>query len=312
MEKVTILGSGPAGYTAALYASRAELNPLLIAGPETGGQLMITTDVENYPGFPDGVMGPELMDMMKKQVERFGTRFKEAICTGVDLSKRPFTLTLDGGKETIQTQTLIVATGASARFLDLPEEAALKGHGLSACATCDGFFFKGKHVGIVGGGDTAMEEANFLTRFASKVSVIHRRDALRASPIMARRAEQNPKIEFVWNATVKKIYDPEKKKVTGVRLASTVEKGKEWDMDLDGLFIAIGHVPNAKFLNGQLNTDDNGYVILTDHPSMRTNVPGVFAAGDVADATYRQAVTAAGMGCRAALDAQRFLEEHEE
>ncbi|GAB4322726.1 MAG: thioredoxin-disulfide reductase [Candidatus Sumerlaeia bacterium] len=311
MKKVTILGSGPAGYTAAIYTARAELEPLLIAGSEPGGQLMITTEVENYPGFPDGVTGPELMELMKRQAERFGATFQSAVCTGVDLSSRPFRLELDGGAETIETQTLIVATGASARWLGLPEEEVLKGHGLSACATCDGFFFKGKRVGVVGGGDSAMEEALFLTRFASRVFVIHRRDSLRASPIMARRAQDNPKIEFVWNAVVSKVHDPAKNKVTGVRLTSTVEKGREWDLELDGLFVAIGHTPNTTVFQDKLQLDPRGYIVLVDPPSTKTSVPGVFAAGDVADPVYRQAITAAGMGCSAALDAQRFLENEE-
>jgi thioredoxin reductase (NADPH) len=312
VEQVTILGTGPAGYTAALYAARAELSPLVISGPETGGQLMITSDVENYPGFAESITGPALMDVMRRQTERFGARFQTATCTAVDLSARPFTLTIedDGGKtEQVQTQTLIVATGATARWLGLPEEDSLKGRGLSACATCDGFFFKDKHVGIVGGGDSAMEEATFLTRFASKVSVIHRRDALRASPIMQKRAEDNEKIEFVWNAVVAKILDPEQGKVTGVRLASTVEEGKEWELPLDGLFVAIGHDPNTAIFKGTLELDDKAYIVLNEQPSMKTNVAGVFVAGDVADPTYRQAVTAAGMGCKAALDAQHFLED---
>lgn len=308
VEKVTVLGSGPAGYTAALYASRADLDPLLVAGPEPGGQLMITTEVENFPGFPEGITGPELMDVMKKQTLRFGTRFKEAICTAVDLSKRPFTLTLDDGKETTQTKTLIIATGATARKLGLPEDDILMGHGLSACATCDGFFFKNKHVAVIGGGDSAMEEANFLTRFASKVTLIHRRDKFRASPIMAKRALENPKIEVIWNAVVTNLLGAEEKKLKGAHLKSTVDN-KEWDIELDGMFYSIGHKPNSDLFTQYLTLDETGYIILPHEPSMRTNLEGVFAAGDIADKSYRQAITAAGMGCRAALDAQRFLEE---
>jgi thioredoxin reductase (NADPH) len=305
IHEVLIAGSGPAGLTAAIYAARADLNPVMVEGEAAGGQLVDTTDVENYPGFPEGIMGPELIEVMKKQAERFGTRVLTNHIVSCDLSKRPFTLELQDGKK-LKSKTLIISTGASARWLGLESENKLKGHGVTACATCDGFFFKGKEVAVVGGGDTAMEEALFLTKFCSKVTVIHRRDELRASKIMQDRAFKHDKIEFKWNSVVEEVYDPAENKVTGLKLRNTQDDSTE-DFKCEGLFMAIGHDPNTQFLGGQVELDDQSF-IKVEHPSTRTSVPGVFACGDVMDPHYKQAVTAAGTGCRAAMDAEKFLE----
>ena len=302
-RKVVIIGSGAAAYTAAIYAARANLSPLVFGGVAMGGQLMITSDVENFPGFPEPIMGPELMERMKKQVERLGVTIIPEYVEKVDLSGRPFRVVSTEGT-TAQAEALIVATGANAKWLGLDSEKKLMGHGVSACATCDGFFFKGKEVVVVGGGDTAMEEASFLTKFASKVTVVHRRDTLRASKIMQERARSNPKISFVWNSAVDEVLG--NGHVSGVRLKD-LSTGKTAELKADGLFVAIGHEPTTKFLAGQLKTDENGYVV-TDGRT-RTSVPGVFAAGDVMDTRYRQAVTAAGTGCMAALEAERWLAE---
>ncbi|MCM8811623.1 MAG: thioredoxin-disulfide reductase [Candidatus Omnitrophica bacterium] len=304
VENVVILGSGCAGLTAAIYASRADLNPLLLEGTSPGGQLAMTTDVENYPGFPSGIQGPDLMEQMKKQAARFGTRFLQGDADRVDVKRRPFLVEVSGRQ--IQTRTLIVATGASARFLGLESEKRLVGHGVSACATCDAFFFKGKEVVVVGGGDTAMEESTFLTKFASKVTVVHRRDTLRASKIMQERAKANPKINWIWDTAVADIYDPAQKKVTGVRLKN-LKTGAESDFPCDGVFIAIGHQPNTSFLKGQVELDEKGYLVLKKNT--QTSVPGVFGCGDIHDVRYKQAVTAAGWGCMAAIDCERYLQE---
>ena len=301
-RNVVIIGSGPAGYTAALYAARANLRPLVLKGIEAGGQLMLTTEVENYPGFADGIMGPELMDQMEKQASRFDADLVHQEATRVDFSSRPFGIWV--GDQEYRAKTVIIATGATARWLGVPGEAKLRGRGVSACATCDGFFFRDRELVVVGGGDSAMEEATFLTKFASKVTIVHRRAEFRASKIMQVRALKNPKIEVIWRSTVQGILGEEG--VTGVRLRN-VETDDVTDFPTDGVFMAIGHDPNTKLFQGQLELDDQGYVVVQE-PTAKTSVPGVFAAGDVTDRTYRQAVTAAGQGCKAAIDAERFLE----
>ena len=304
IREVIILGSGPAGYTAALYTARANLKPLVFTGLQPGGQLTITTDVENYPGFPNGIQGPEMMDLFRAQVARFGTELIDAQVERVDFSKRPFTVWSDGKSH--QSKSIIVATGASALLLGLPSEQKFMGFGVSACATCDGFFFKGKRVIVVGGGDTAMEEATYLTRFCTEVIVVHRRDTLRASKIMQERARANDRIRFLWNSEVAEIVGQENGKVTGVKLRDTAT-GAVTEMAIDGVFVAIGHKPNTEFLAGQMPLDAKGYVLVKPGSSY-TSIEGVFAAGDVHDAVYRQAVTAAGSGCMAAIDCERWLE----
>ncbi|MCO6509765.1 MAG: thioredoxin-disulfide reductase [Aridibacter famidurans] len=318
-KKVVILGSGPAGLTAAIYAARAQLDPVVVEGPQPGGQLTITTDVENYPGFADGIMGPALMEEFRGQAARFGTEFLQTWIDRVDLSERPFTLygkTSEDAEDittVIKADTLIIATGASAKWLGIPGEDpvpnGLGGNGVSACATCDGFFFREKPVVVVGGGDTAMEEATFLTRFASKVTIVHRRDEFRASAIMQDRALKDPKIEVLWNTEVREILGSQDEGVTSVRLYNNVS-GEETDFATGGVFIAIGHKPNTDLFKDWLEMDDVGY-IKTEGSSMKTNIEGVFASGDAQDSYYRQAVTAAGTGCMAAIDAERFLAEHE-
>ncbi len=307
IHEVIIVGAGPAGYTAAIYTARANLRPLLFTGLQPGGQLTITTEVENYPGFRDPILGPELMEIMRDQAKRFGTELVEAEVTRIDVSARPFRLWAD--EREYRANAVIVASGASARLLDLPSEQQYMGFGVSACATCDGFFFRGKRVMVVGGGDTAMEEATYLTRFCTEVVVVHRRDELRASKIMQERALANPKIRLIWNAVVAEVLgqgEGLQRRVTGVKLLDT-RTGAVTEHAIDGLFVAIGHQPNTGFLAGQVPMDGRGYVTV-EPGTTRTLIPGVFAAGDVADPTYRQAVTAAGSGCMAAIDAERWLE----
>lgn len=301
--EVVIVGSGPAGLTAALYAARADLNPIIFEGPEPGGQLMQTTDVENYPGYAEGVMGPQMMEDFRNQARRFGADCRYGYVTDIDFTRRPYKLTVDE-ETTVFAKAIIVATGASAKWLDIPSEKRLKGKGVSACATCDGAFFRNEHVIIVGGGDTAMEEATFLTKFARKVTVLHRREELRASKAMQQRAFENEKIEFLWNTELEEILgDPV---VDGVKVYNNKTKETKILEDVTGVFIAIGHNPNTDLFKGVLEMDDVGYII-TEGQSTRTNMPGIFASGDAMDPIYRQAVTAAGTGCRAALDAERFL-----
>jgi thioredoxin reductase (NADPH) len=302
VRKVVIIGSGPAGLTAAVYAARASLEPIVVEGFQAGGQLMLTTDVENYPGFVDGIMGPELMDSFRKQAARFGTEYITADVTDIDLAQQPFRIATAEG-ETILAHAVIVSTGASAKMLGVPGEQELLGHGVSTCATCDGFFFRDRELVIVGGGDSAMEEAIFLTKFASKVTIVHRRDELRASKIMQERAFENKKIDFVWNSLITEIYG--NGRVEGVRLKSVVD-GTESDLSAGGVFVAIGHTPNTEIFEGKLELTE-GYIV-TRGGTTATSVPGVFAAGDVVDFRYRQAITAAGMGCMAAIDAERWLE----
>lgn len=304
---VVILGTGPAGLTAAIYSARANLEPLVLDGRQPGGQLTITTEVENYPGYPEGILGPEMMDQFRTQAQRFGAIIEQGSVTAADLSRSPFVLTVEDGED-VTARTLIIATGATAKTIGLASEAALMGYGVSACATCDGFFFKDKEIAVVGGGDTAMEEATYLTRFARKVTIIHRREAFRASRIMLEKARSNPKIAWLLNSRVKEVLGTEERRVRGIILEDTRE-GRVWEMPLDGLFIAIGHEPNTQPFRGQLDMDEVGY-IKVKHPTAWTNVEGVFACGDAADPIYRQAVTAAGTGCRAAIDAERWLELH--
>ncbi len=303
MRNVIIIGSGCAGNTAAIYTARANLKPLVIVGHEPGGQLSITTEVENFPGFPEGVMGPQLVENMKRQAIKFGAEYIMGKVEEADLSKRPFRLRID--EEWHECQTLIVASGASARWLGLPSEQKLIGHGVSSCATCDGFFYRGKKIMVLGGGDSAMEEANFLTRFGEEVTLIHRRDEFRASKIMLERCKANPKIRFLTSTVVEEVLDVDKGYVTGARLKN-VKTGETWTQDVDGFFLAIGHIPNTRPFAGQLDLDEDGYIV--GHGGARTNIPGVFHAGDVEDRIYRQAITASGAGCKAAIEAERFLE----
>jgi thioredoxin reductase (NADPH) len=304
IRNTVILGSGCSGLTAAVYAARANLKPLVLEGHEPGGQLSMTTLVENFPGFPEGIQGPELIENMRKQAARFGTDFMTAHVTGADLTTRPFTLKL--GREELKTRSIIIASGASARWLNLPSEQALIGHGVSSCATCDGFFFSGKDITVIGGGDSAMEEALFLTRFATKVTIIHRSENFRASKIMLNRAQNHSKIDFLRNTVVDEVFDVTKKEVTGLKLRD-VKTGRVWDFPTSAMFLGIGHTPNAAAFKGQLEMDDDGYLKTRDY--VHTGVPGVYVSGDVADRRYRQAITAAGTGCMAALEVEKFLEE---
>jgi thioredoxin reductase (NADPH) len=303
MYNVVIIGSGCAGNTAAVYAARANLKPLVVSGYDAGGQLSITSEVENFPGFPEGINGPHLVENMRKQAERFGAEYVHGAVEEADLSTRPFRLKIEG--EWHEARTVIIATGASARWLGLPNEQRLIGHGVSSCATCDGFFYRGKKIMVTGGGDSAMEEANFLSRFGSEVTLVHRRDSFRASKIMIDRAKANPKIKFLLNTVVEDIHDVKKEMVTGVKLRN-VATGEVWEQEIDGFFVAIGHIPNTKPFRGQIDTDEDGYIV--SHGGARTNIPGVFHAGDVQDRVYRQAITAAGAGCMAAIEVERLLE----
>jgi len=307
VRETVILGTGCAGLTAAIYAARANLKPLVVEGHEPGGQLSLTTMVENFPGFPEGIQGPELIENMRKQAVRFGAEFMSGHLDSADLEHRPFKLHM--GKQTIETRSLIIASGASARLLGLPNEKALMGRGVSPCATCDGFFFKGLPITVIGGGDSAMEEANFLTRFGEEVALVHRRDVFRSSKIMLERARNNPKIKFIMDAMVEDIYDADQHMVTGVKLRN-VKTGETWERDVDGFFVAIGHIPNTTPFEGQIELDPDGYII--SKGGARTSVVGVFHAGDVQDRTYRQAITAAGAGCAAAIDAERYLSARNE
>jgi thioredoxin reductase (NADPH) len=304
IRNVVIIGSGCAGHTAALYTARANFKPLVIEGHEPGGQLSLTTLVENFPGFPNGIQGPELIENMRTQAGRFGSQYQLGHVSAADLSKRPFTLKV--GKDSILTRTLIIASGASARWLGLPSEQALIGHGVSSCATCDGFFFSGKEIAVIGGGDSAMEEALFLTRFATKVTLIHRRDQFRASKIMLERAQKNEKIQFMLDTVIEDVYDVSQKEVTALKLRN-LKTGKVWDFPTSAMFLGIGHIPNARIFEGQLDMDSEGYLVTTN--SVFTRVPGVYACGDVQDRRYRQAITAAGSGCMAALEVEKFLDD---
>ena len=303
MHNVVIIGSGCAGNTAAVYTARAGLKPLVVKGHHAGGQLSMTTEVENFPGFPEGINGPDLVENIKKQAERFGAIYLDGEVVEADLSMRPFRLNVNG--EWIETRIVIVASGAQARWLDLPSEQRLIGHGVSSCATCDGFFYRDKEIVVVGGGDSAMEEATFLTRFGRRVALVHRRESFRASKIMLERARSNHKIEFIMNTAIEEVFDVQQNIVTGVRLRNLVT-GEAWEREVDGLFVAIGHIPNTRVFKGQLDLDPDGYLL--SHGGARTNIPGVFHAGDVQDRVYRQAITAAGAGCMAAIEAERLLE----